>query len=65
MKNPRVGLFAQIWGDMAKLKKLQNKAEAGDETAQRQFAEVQGGLEVRRIFLNSVEGRAQEEGLEG
>ena len=63
--NPRIRLYAQIWSDMAKLRKMQHKAELGDGVARQKFAEVHGGLEVRRIFLNSVERNAKEEGLEG
>ena len=62
--NPRTTLNAQIWADMAKLKRLQRKADSGDAVAGQKFAEVQGGLEVRRIFLNSAERNAKEEGLE-
>ena len=63
--NPRTKLYAQIWSDMAKLKRLQHKADSGDAVAGQKFAQVHGGLEVRRIFLNSVERNAKEEGLEG
>ena len=62
--SPRTKLYAQIWSDMAKLKRLQRKAELGNEIAQERFAQLHGGLEVRRIFLNSVERNTKEEGLE-
>ena len=44
---------------------MQHKAELGDGVARQKFAEVHGGLEVRRIFLNSLERNAKEKGLEG
>ena len=61
MRNPRVRLYAQIWADMAKLKKMQHTGDSRDEVATQKFVEVHGALEVRQIFLNSLEVTAQEE----
>ena len=48
-------LYAQIWRDIARLKELQDAADADDEDAIVAFHQTHGAVDVRRIFLNALE----------